>query len=186
MSPGARKMMRKFMKQTAITVGAFTAAILISACQIQPLHSTAPQSIARNDGIPAALRSIRITDPKSRFDQLVRNELQFALAGGTDATGELPYTLTLDSTKSVRSVGISDIDFGPRAFFISITANYVLKDARLAAPIAQGAQEGTASYDRVDQEFANIRSERDAEIRAAKAAALRIRHALTLALSQTR
>lgn len=158
---------------------------MLAACQIQPLHSTTPQATTNNDSIPAVLQSIQIEDPRSRFDQLVRNELQFAIAGGPERTGDLPYTLSLDTTKSIRSVGISDVDFGPRAFFITISSKYVLKDARQAAPIAQGSQEGTASYDRVDQEFANIRSERDAEIRAAKAAALRIRHALTLALSKS-
>lgn len=158
----------------------------LAACKVEPLYSAAPQAATlETASIPNILRSIEIADPKSRFDQLVRNELQFALSGGTERAGVLPYQLEIDTLKSVRSVGISDVDFGPRAFFITISVNYVLKDARKAAPVAQGVQEGTASYDRVDQEFNNARSERDAEIRAAKAAALRLRHALALALNET-
>lgn len=176
--------MPKIANQKAVILSVLLGGML-AACQIQPLHSTNPRATTNTNSIPAVLKSIQIADPQSRFDQLVRNELQFALAGGTERTGDLPYTLSLDTKKSIRSVGISDVDFGPRAFFITISSKYVLKDTRQAAPIAQGTQEGTASYDRVDQEFANIRSERDAEIRAAKATALRIRHALTLALSKS-
>lgn len=157
----------------------------IAGCQIQALHSTGPQAILGEDSVTAALQSLEIEDPKNRFDQLVRNELQFAVAGGAKRTGDLPYTLSLSSSKSIRSIGISDVDFGPRAFFITISSKYVLRDARKAAPLAQGSQQGTASYDRVDQEFTNIRSERDAEIRAAKATALRIRQALALAIEKS-
>ena len=180
--------MRTTMLKNAYRIGTVCCVFLctlLAACQIQALHSTKPQTTDDAGSIPAALRSIEIADPNSRFDQLVRNELQFTTSGGPEKTGDLPYTLTLNTSKSIRSVGISDVDFGPRAFFITISSKYILRDARLAAPIAQGSQQGTASYDRVDQEFANIRSERDAEIRAAKAAALRIRHALALALEKS-
>lgn len=150
---------------------------------MQPLHSTAAVN-SGNESISEALQSIAISEPKTRLDQLVRNELQFSLSGGAQPDGTLPYTLLLTTTKSVRSVGISDVDFGPRAFFVTVSASYVLNDGRLAAPIAQGTQEGTASYDRVDQEFTNLRSERDAEIRAAKTAALKIRQALAVSLDR--
>lgn len=173
------------LASTTATLLCLLSCAFIAACQIQPLHSTNSAAGLDDGSIPSILRSIEVADPKSRFDQLVRNELQFALAGGTERTGELPFTLTLNTKKSVRSVGISDVDFGPRAFFVTISSAYILRDTRKAAPVAQGTQEGTASYDRVDQEFANIRSERDAEIRAAKAAALRIRHALSLALEKS-
>lgn len=156
----------------------------LAGCQVQPLHSTA--ALSDGSSLSTALASIEIADPKSRLDQLVRNELQFSLSGGTSATGNLPYELRLNTNKKVRSVGISDVDFGPRAFFIDISANYVLIDRRKAAPIAQGTEEATASYDRADQEFANVRSERDAEMQAAKAAALRLRQALAIALKKAR
>ena len=132
------------------------------------------------------MASIEIADPKSRLDQLVRNELQFSLSGGPQSTGSSPYELSLNTSKKIRSVGISDVDFGPRAFFIDISSNYILTDRRKAVPIAQGTEEATASYDRVDQEFANVRSERDAEIRAAKATALRLRQAIAIALKKAR
>ena len=163
-----------------------TSVFLLSACQVQPLYSQKTLSQSGQTSLSAALQSITISDPKTRFDQLVRNELQFYLTSGSgQASGELPLILELTAEKTGRSVGISDVDVGPRAFFVTITAHYVLKDSRKAAPIAQGSQEGTATYDRVDQEFANIRSERDAEIRAAKAAALRLRQALAIALNKT-
>lgn len=176
--------MPKIANPTASIICVFLC-IFLAACQIQALHSTSPQATVDTDSIPAVLRSIEIDDPKTRFDQLVRNELQFAVAGGSKRTGDLPYTLSLSTTKSIRSIGISDVDFGPRAFFVTISSKYVLRDVRKAAPLAQGSQQGTASYDRVDQEFTNIRSERDAEIRAAKAAALRIRQALAIAIEKS-
>lgn len=154
----------------------------LASCQVQPLHSTA--ALSDGSSISLALASIEIADPKSRLDQLVRNELQFSLSGGTSPTGDLPFELTLNTKKKVRSAGISDVDFGPRAFFIDISSDYVLTDRRKAVPIAQGTEEATASYDRVDQEFTNVRSERDAEIRAAKSTALRLRQALAIALQK--
>ena len=155
----------------------------VSACQIQPLHQT---SVVNADTSPttAVLRSIEISQPKNRIDQLVINELQFGLSGSHRPTGELPYTLNIKASKSIRSVGISDIDFGPAAFFITISVNYVLRDARKAAPIAQGTQMATAGYDRVDQEFANVRSEKDADKRAAQTVAQKLRHALVLAINK--
>lgn len=158
--------------------------LFLVGCQIQPLHSTAALSDASS--VSAALSSIDISPPRTRLDQLVRNELQFSLSGGTKPTGDLPFELLLKTRKEVRSVGISDVDFGPRAFFVDIIADYVLKDRRKAVPIAQGTEEATASYDRVDQEFANVRSERDAEIRAAKSTALRLRQILAIALEKAR
>ena len=159
-------------------------ALCLAGCQVQPLHSTA--ALTDGSSLSTTLASIEITDPKSRLDQLVRNELQFSLSGGTQATGSSPYELSFKTNKKIRSVGVSDVDFGPRAFFIDISSDYVLKDRRKAVPIAQGTEQATASYDRVDQEFANVRSERDAEIRAAKATALRLRQAIAIALKKAR
>lgn len=159
-------------------------ALWLAGCQVQPLHSTA--TLSDGSSISSALASIDIAEPKTRLDQLVRNELQFSLSGGTNPTGSSPYELTLKTNKQVRSVGISDVDFGPRAFFVDISSDYILTDRRKAVPIAQGTEEATASYDRVDQEFTNVRSERDAEIRAAKATALRLRQAIAIALKKAR
>ena len=171
-------------KKISKVLGFAITALWLAGCQVQPLHSTA--ALSDGSSISAALASIKITDPKSRLDQLVRNELQFSLSGGTSATGTLPYELTLNTKKKIRSVGISDVDFGPRAFFVDISADYVLIDRRKAVPIAQGTEEATASYDRADQEFANVRSERDAEMQAAKATALRLRQAIAIALKKAR
>lgn len=171
------------MIRTWPIIGCVVSVCLLAACQVQPLHSNGGGNSFESESIASSLQSVEVSDAKTRFDQLVRNELLFDLAGSSTNSGEFPFLLEINTTKSVRSVGISDVDFGPRAFFVTIATQYVLRDARQLAPIAQGRQEGTASYDRVDQEFANIRAERDAEIRAAKATALRLRHAISLALS---
>ncbi|MEP1443089.1 MAG: hypothetical protein ABJK39_08775 [Hyphomicrobiales bacterium] len=171
---------KKILKLSGFAV----CALWLAGCQVQPLHSTA--ALSDGSAISSALASINVAEPKTRLDQLVRNELLFSLSGGTSPTGDLPFELTMRTNKKVRSVGISDVDFGPRAFFVDISTDYVLKDRRKAAPIAQGTEQGTASYDRVDQEFTNVRSERDAEIRAAKATALRLRQALAIALQRAR
>ena len=171
---------KKILKISGLAI----CALWLVGCQVQPLHSTA--ALSDGSSISSALASIDVAEPKSRLDQLVRNELQFSLSGGTSPSGELPFELTMRTSKKVRSVGISDVDFGPRAFFVDISTDYVLKDRRKAVPIAQGTEQATASYDRVDQEFTNVRSERDAEMRAAKATALRLRQALAIALKRAR
>ena len=173
-----------FNKKILNVSGFAVTALWLAGCQVQPLHSTA--ALSDGSALGSTLASVEIADPKSRLDQLVRNELQFSLSGGTHPTGNSPYELTLITNKKVRSVGISDVDFGPRAFFVDISSNYVLTDRRKAVPIAQGTEQATASYDRVDQEFTNVRSERDAEIRAAKATALRLRQAIAIALKKAR
>ncbi len=158
--------------------------LITAGCQIQPLHSTNSLETNKATKTQTLLQSIIIEEPKSRLDQLVRNELNFKLSANTSSPNTNALILKLDSTKTIRSVGISDVDFGPRAFFVTVKSEYILSDQVKNMIITKGSQQGTGSYDRVDQEFANIRSERDAEIRAAKAAALRIRHALSLALSK--
>jgi len=171
---------KKILKISGFAISA----LWLAGCQVQPLHSTA--ALSDGSSLSSTLASVEIADPKSRLDQLVRNELQFSLSGGSRPTGSSPYELTLNTSKKIRSVGISDVDFGPRAFFIDISSSYILTDRRKAVPIAQGSEQATASYDRVDQEFANVRSERDAEIRAAKATALRLRQAIAIALKKAR
>lgn len=170
--------MRTFVKNwTCIAAGIF-----LVGCQVQPLYKAEVGGDDDFSNLTTAFQALEISDPKTRVDQVVRNELSFALTGGNEPTLPTAFTLDLKSNVSIRSVGISDIDFGPAAFFITVQTDYILKDLKLAAPIAQGSETGTAGYDRSDQEFANVRAEKDTTERAAKTAAQKVRHAISLAL----
>ena len=168
-----------------LKIGGISLALILAGCQVQPLYQVETTTDGDLSGLTSAFQALEISDPTTRVDQVVHNELAFALTGGTEPTLPISYKLDLKSKVTVRSVGISDIDFGPAAFFVTVTTDYVLRDLERAAPIAQGFESGTAGYDRVDQEFANVRSEKDATERAAKTAALKLRHAISLALKSS-
>ncbi|TIR45334.1 MAG: hypothetical protein E5X53_37300, partial [Mesorhizobium sp.] len=56
----------------------------------------------------------------------------------------------------------------PTAGTVTLTANYVLTDAKTGKTIATGRRSIASSYDRPRQEFATYRAQIDAENRAAR------------------
>lgn len=144
---------------------------LVSACTVRPLYSSAPLVAGSQVGASAELASISIKPVKTRYAQQVRNNLIFALAGGGGEPASPVYTLDLGVTELVESAAVVQIQTDedePTAGTVTLTANYVLTDAKTGAVIATGKRSIPASFDKPVQEFASYRAQIDAENRAAR------------------
>jgi LPS-assembly lipoprotein len=143
---------------------------LVSACTVRPLYSDAPLSAGSQVGASAELASIAVKPVNTRYAQQVRNNLIFALTGGS-APPPPRYTLDLRVGEYVTSAALvqsSPDQDEPTAGTVILTASYVLSDSATGKPIATGKRSISSSFDRPRQEFATYRAQIDAENRAAR------------------
>lgn len=158
-------------------VVAFGAAL--AGC-FQPLYGGAGGAALQDE-----LAAISIEPVPERLGHYLANELRFAL-NGTGSTVAPKYRLVIAPRERVQSPVIDTISGRATAGTIVVDAGYKLTPMIGGEPIAQGVAFATASYDRTNQRFANIRAARDAEIRDAKALADQIRTRLAASLSNSR
>ena len=147
---------------------------LLAACQVQPLYATPPAGT----GVAADLSSIAIKPVETRYAQEVRNHLIFLFNGGSGQPGAARYGLQLDVTQLREATAVVQEarENEPTAATITLIASYVLTDRQAVDKdvpdggmvIATGRRQIAAAYDVPRQEFAVLRAERDAEIRAAR------------------
>lgn len=161
-----------------IKLGARIAAValtgLVAACTVQPVYAPATPEAGAS---VSALRSIYIEPVNDRVSQRVRNELIFLFNGGSAQSDEPEYELDLTVSKRNKKVLVvlTDLDGEPTASTVKITVNYRLTRVSDDTIIGNHRTSGSASYDLTNQEYANIRAERDAENRAARDVAERLR-----------
>lgn len=151
--------------------GLVVSAALLSACTVRPLYSSAPLTAGSQVGAAAELASISIKPVNTRYAQQVRNNLIFALGQGAGEPASPVYSLDLGVTELVESAAIVQIQTDedePTAGTVTLTANYVLTDAKTGTRIATGRRSIASSFDRPRQEFASYRAQIDAENRAAR------------------
>ncbi|WP_376702798.1 LPS assembly lipoprotein LptE [Mesorhizobium sp. ISC25] len=164
-------------KKTELTLrrivlcGLLTSVALVSACTVRPLYSSAPLVAGSQVGAAAELASISVKPVKTRYAQQVRNNLIFALGQGAGEPASPVYSLDLGVSELVESAAIEQVttdEDEPTAGTVTLTANYVLSDAKTGTVIARGKRSIPSSYDRPRQEFASYRAQIDAENRAAR------------------
>lgn len=134
------------------------AALSLSACQVRPLYG----NMAGQD------RSIAISEPNSRVEQVVRNELVFAFGGGSGEPSNPAYRMDLDvavRNQGVLSAGANDEFTAAR---VVVIGKYVVTDAASGQTLFSGERQAVAAVDNPDQEYADVRAIRDAENRAAR------------------
>jgi LPS-assembly lipoprotein len=151
--------------------GAGASVALVCACTVRPLYSSAPLTAGSQVGAPAELASISVKPVKTRYAQQVRNNLIFALGQGAGEPALPVYTLDLGVSELVESAALEQIttdENEPTAGTVTLTANYVLTDAKTGAVIARGKRSIPSSFDKPRQEFASYRAQIDAENRAAR------------------
>lgn len=151
--------------------GLVVSAALLSACTVRPLYSSAPLTAGSQVGAAAELGSISVKPVNTRYAQQVRNNLIFALGQGAGEPASPVYSLDLGVTELVESAAIVQIQTDedePTAGTVTLTANYVLTDAKTGTAIARGKRSIASSFDRPRQEFASYRAQIDAENRAAR------------------
>lgn len=156
-------------------------ALVLSGCQVRPLYATAPGA----GGEPAtvsALSRIAVEVKRERLDQVLMNELIFALRGGAPLV-DPRYTLRLIVASNEVALAIRARAEVPSAKLVGLQVTYTLSENVTGRVVTAGSVYKTASYDFSSQRYANLRAARDAEDRAAKAAAEDIRLQLATALA---
>ncbi|MER8534633.1 LPS assembly lipoprotein LptE [Mesorhizobium sp. M1005] len=154
-----------------VLCGLLASVALVSACTVRPLYSSAPLIAGSQVGAAAELASISVKPVKTRYAQQVRNNLIFALGQGAGEPASPVYSLDLGVSELVESAAIEQVttdEDEPTAGTVTLTANYVLSDAKTGTVIARGKRSIPSSYDRPRQEFASYRAQIDAENRAAR------------------
>ncbi|RWM06338.1 MAG: hypothetical protein E5X80_20450 [Mesorhizobium sp.] len=160
---------------------------LVSACTVRPLYSSAPLTTGSQVGAAAELASISIKPVGTRYAQQVRNNLIFAFGQGSGEPASPAYTLDLGVTELVESAAIVQVqteEDEPTAGTVTLTANYVLRDAATGTVVAVGKRSIPSSFDRPRQEFAAYRAQIDAENRAARELADLLRLAIAQDLAK--
>lgn len=144
------------------------ALVLASGCTVRPLYGDA--GVASGQGSTATLASIEVNPVKTRQALEVRNHLIFLLTGGGGRAASPSMLLDLDVTSETANAATVQIatDNEPSAGIVTMTAEYKLSDAATGDVISTGERAISSSFDRLRQEFATVRAERDAENRAAR------------------
>lgn len=158
------------------------AAGLLAACQIQPVYAPIG-SAAVGTGSPmiSELASIAIEAQTERVSQALVNELIFQLRGG-GALVAPKYKLHLILTERISDLAIRAREDVPVARLVSLTVTYTLTEVATGRVMTSDNVYTTNTFDTGSQRYANLRAQRDAEDRAAKAAAADIRLRLSSAL----
>lgn len=157
---------------------AVVVAVSLAACTVQPLYGPTPSG----GSVAQALTRITIDPVDTRVAQELRNKLIFDLTGGA-AVRDPIYRLRLVVTSSEIPLGVTPVESAP-AYAVTVATTYSLIAIGSGDIILRATARGTASYDRVNQVFANVRAKIDAENRAAALVADEIRLRVASATAQ--
>jgi LPS-assembly lipoprotein len=156
-------------------------ALSLSAC-LRPLNGPT----ASGASMPEVLASIEV-DPalasvgQERLSQFLRSELVFDLNGSGEPHPKR-YKLTIQVAERVSTPLVDAVSGRAVSGTLVAEANYTLTTRDGSRKITDGKATASASYDRYQQRFANVRASRDAEMRAAKELSEQIRTRLSAAL----
>ncbi len=176
---------RRFAARAGLAA-ALAAALLGGACTVRPLYSdaVAPGAYAP---MAAQLASVSVNPVSTRQAQEVRNQLIFLLGGGQGSPSAPAYTLNLavsSSSSAAAVIQVSTNTQSPTSSLLTMTAVYTLTDTATGRVVARGRRAISSAYDVPQQQFAALRSERDAENRAARELAEQLRFAIAQDLSR--
>ncbi len=154
------------------------AAMALAACTVQPLYAPT----AAGTSVAAALGDIYIQPVNDRVSQEVRNQLIFALNGGSGQPSNAKYNMRLIVSSNANALGVNPISKAP-AYSMHVDATYEVRSVADDKIVYRATSRQSASYDIVNQSFANERAKLDAENRAAALVAddIRIRLAAVAA-----
>lgn len=167
----------KLRRRTAILAAGL--AVLLGACSAQPLYMMDP---ATGGSVQSALSGLEIATVETRVAQEVRNRLLFDL-GISRSTTAPRYTMDLVVSDTESPLGVTPVESAP-ASNVTVTATYTVRDPASGDIVFRDTARASASYDLVNQVFANERAHRDAQNRAAIAVANDIRLQLSAAAAR--
>jgi LPS-assembly lipoprotein len=143
---------------------ALTLALFLGGC-FQPLYSE-----AAHPGLVADLQAIEVAPIKDRIGHYLGDDLITNL-NGTGSTPTAIYRLTVTLTQKVQTPTVESQTNTADAATIIGAAKFSLIRIDGGKELYKGEATTAAVYDRTLQGFANLRAERDAEIRIARALA---------------
>lgn len=143
--------------------GALLTALALSACSVQPLYG--PSNFVEGSTVQSTLTRISVGQVNDRVGQLVRNRLIFQMAGGKEISDPL-YHMTLTVTSRKVGLGITTTEASP-VYSVTVQASFVVKRVGTEEVLIAGTSRASASFNYVNQMYANSRAELDAQSRAA-------------------
>ena len=152
------------------------AVIGLGACSVEPLYGSGPAGTV----VKASLAGIDVAPVDTKIAQDLRNRLLFDLSGTASPAAAPRYSLKLDVASTELALGVTPVQTSP-AYSVTVTAIYELVSLATGKIVLRATSRQSASYDRVNQGFANTRAKLDAETRAAQLAADDIHLALSAA-----
>ncbi len=151
--------------------------LALAGCQARPLYQD-------TDGkTRASLAAIAYSAADSRVGLETRNRLLFLTTGGVESATP-QYRVELDVASSVEGVLLDRAADTANAGRAVATGTYTLKRISDDSVLKSGRRQAVALFDYPRQEFAKLRSVRDAETRAARELAELIYADLTMALGR--
>ena len=177
---------RGFAARTGLVAAFLAASLLGAGCTVRPLYSDA---VAPGASAPMAaqLALVSVKPVSTRQAQEVRNQLIFLLGGGQGSPGAPGYVLDIavsSHSSAAAVIQVSTSTQSPTSSLLTMTALYTLTDAATGRVVARGRRAISSAYDVPQQQFAALRSERDAENRAARELAEQLRFAIAQDLSK--
>jgi LPS-assembly lipoprotein len=146
-------------------IGAALLLALSAGGCFQPLYGE-----AAHPGLTAAMQAIAVDPINDRIGHYLGNDL-IANLNGTGATPEPKYRLTVKVVQSTATPTVTSQIQVANAATVTAIATYVLKPAGGGETLVTDKANAAAVYDRTEDRFANLRAQRDAEIRLAKSLA---------------
>ena len=162
-----------------LRAAAALALVATTAGCMQPLYGE-----AAHPGLVQALREVEVAPIPDRIGHYLADDLVTRMNG----TGETPkprYRLTVRLSQSLTTPTIESQIQTADAATVTGTAVFMLTRIDGGKAVYTGSATSSAVYDRTLQSFADLRANRDAEIRIAKSLADEIELRVAGALSQT-
>ena len=154
-------------------IGAIVSLASLSGCGFQPLY-------ASEASVGARLSQIEVTAPADRSGELLRGELNDALASSASAVK--PYQLRLTTTERRYPRGLR-VDDTANRYELRLAVTYQLVQ-KGAGQIAAGTRIVSVTYDVADAPYAGVQASLDGQERAAREAARLIRTDLARSLTR--
>jgi LPS-assembly lipoprotein len=142
------------------------ALVVLGGCTVRPLYATT----ATEAGPQADLPAINVQQPATRPEQVYRNTLLFGLRGGAEGAGTR-YGLVYRMTVREQEIAVERGTGTPNLYQLTGGVSFLLKDSSTGESLYGASVTSVDTYTRSSQSFANIRAQRDAEDRLAKALA---------------
>ncbi|MCG6121735.1 MAG: LPS assembly lipoprotein LptE [Microvirga sp.] len=159
---------RSLSRRTALLALTIGASIGLAGC-FTPLYGPTASGV----GVGESLKTIDVGEvvvggASEEMAHALRSELIFAFDGSRDRVIEKQYRLSAVVTVGQTSPIVSTATGRALTSTVTATARWRINEIDGDRLVLEGQASASASFDRVQQRFATVRAQRDAELRAAR------------------